>query len=59
MSKTEFKINKCQDCLCKIDVWDEGSFSNYFCLQYEEEISDKNSKPDFCKLSKIIMEFTE
>ena len=61
MNKHEliFEIKKCEDCLCKINVWDEGEFSNYFCLQYEEEISDENSKPDFCKLSKITLEFKE
>lgn len=62
MRKTEYEIKKCQDCLCHLLVNDQEEF----CLQYEEEIpssnialKDRTSKPDFCKLSKIIMEFTE
>ena len=57
MNKFEFKINKCQGCLCRILVTDQEEF----CLQYEEEIPslDGESKPDFCKLLKITMEFEE
>jgi len=57
MNKTEFEVKKCQDCLCHILV----SEIEEFCSQYEEEIPslDGESKPDFCKLSKIIMEFEE
>jgi len=57
MKKVEFEIKKCTDCHCHIIVHDVYEF----CLQYEEEIPplDGESKPDFCKLLKVIMEFEE
>jgi len=62
MQRVEYKIKTCQDCFCHILVSDIEEF----CIQYEEEIpslnialKDRISKPDFCKLSKIIMEFEE
>jgi len=59
MKKTEWQIKGCQDCFCHILVSDIEEF----CLQYEREIpslnialKDRTSKPDFCKVEKIIME---
>jgi len=60
--RAEFKIKTCQDCPYHILVSDIEEY----CIQYAEEIpsldialKDRNSKPDFCKLSKIILEFEE